>query len=33
MEKEKFLLAAIKEFRAAGIDFAFPSQTVYIAKD
>ena len=32
-EKEKFLLAAIKEFRAAGIDFAFPSQTVYIAKD
>lgn len=32
-EREKFILAAIREFRAAGIDFAFPTRTVYIAKD
>ncbi len=32
-EREKFLLAAIKKYREEGIEFAFPSQTVYIAKD
>ncbi len=32
-EREKFILAAIREFRAAGIDFAFPTRTAYIAKD
>ena len=30
-EKEKFLFAAIEKFRAANIDFAFPSQSIYIA--
>lgn len=30
--KEIVLLEAIKRFRAEGIDFAFPSRTVYIAK-
>ena len=32
-EKEKFMLEAIRRFRAEGIDFAFPSQTIYMAKD
>ena len=31
-EKEKFILEAVKQFRKEGIDFAFPSRTVYIAK-
>jgi len=32
-EREKFILEAIRRFREEGIEFAFPSQTVYIAKD
>jgi MscS family membrane protein len=32
-EKEKFILEAVRRFRAEGIDFAFPSQTIYMAKD
>ena len=31
--KEEFLLEAIKRFREEGIVFAFPSTTVYMAKD
>lgn len=32
-EREKFLFKAIKQYREEGIDFAFPSQTIYMAKD
>lgn len=32
-EKEKFILEAVRRFREEGIDFAFPSQTIYMAKD
>lgn len=32
-EREKFLLEAIKKFREEGIDFAFPSRTIYMAKE
>lgn len=32
-EREKFILEAVRRFREEGIEFAFPSQTVYIAKD
>lgn len=31
--KEKFLMEVIKKFREEGIEFAFPSQTVYVAGD
>ena len=31
-EKENFILEAIKRFRKEGIDFAFPSRTIYMAK-
>ena len=31
-EREKFILEAVKRFREAGIDFAFPSRTIYMAK-
>ena len=31
--KEKFLLEVIKRFREENIEFAFPSQTVYLAKN
>ena len=31
--KEQVILEAIRQFRAEGIDFAFPSTTVYMAKD
>ena len=32
-EREKFILEAIKQFRKAGIEFAFPSRTIYMAKE
>ena len=32
-EREKFLLAAIKKYREEGIDFAFPSRTLYMVND
>ncbi len=32
-EREKFLLKAIAKYREEGIDFAFPSRTIYMAKD
>ena len=32
-EREKFLFEAIRRFREENIEFAFPSQTVYLAKD
>ena len=32
-EREKLIFEAVKQFRQEGIDFAFPSRTVYIAKD
>ena len=32
-EREKFLLKAIAKYREEGIEFAFPSQTIYMAKD
>ena len=31
--KEQFILEVIKRFREEGIDFAFPSTTVYMSKD
>ena len=31
--KERFLLEVIKQFREENIEFAFPSQTVYLAKN
>lgn len=31
--KEKFLLEVIKQFRENGIEFAFPSQSIYIEKN
>lgn len=31
-EREKFILEAVKQFRQEGIEFAFPSQTIYMAK-
>ena len=30
--KEQVLLEAIRRFREEGIDFAFPSRTIYMAK-
>lgn len=31
--KERFILEAIRRFREENIDFAFPSQTIYMAKE
>lgn len=31
--REQVILEAVRQFRAEGIDFAFPSTTVYMAKD
>lgn len=32
-ERGKFIYEVVKRYRAEGIDFAFPSQTIYMAKD
>ena len=32
-ERQKFWLAVIKRFRAENIEFAFPSRTIYMAKE